>query len=183
MSISIQENLVFKEHLVAFTVTFFAYALKLKLQPNVTIFITSLIFYSPCEKKNYNNIQCGVKKMITKYFKERFFNDCIEFTCFIQKLKNKTRLLCLLIAFEFLDVGEIFSISRRTIVAVVKQLLSEITQSFPRHCTMSGANNWGLYSRHIFSYWLFQVVNIVHIIYIYIYTYYVYLYVFVYIYT
>ena len=107
--------------------------------------------------------------MITKYFKERFFNDCIEFTCFIQKLKNKTRLLCLLIAFEFLDVGEIFSISRRTIVAVVKQLLSEITQSFPRHCTMSGANNWGLYSRHIFSYWLFQVVNIVHIIYIYIY--------------
>ena len=109
--------------------------------------------------------------MITKYFKERFFNDCIEFTCFIQKLKNKTRLLCLLIAFEFLDVGEIFSISRRTIVAVVKQLFSEITQSFPRHCTMSGANNWGLYSRHIFSYRLFQVVNIVHIIYIYIYIY------------
>ena len=79
--------------------------------------------------------------MITKYFKERFFNDCIEFICFIQKLKNKTRLLFLPTAFEFLDVGEFFLISRRTIVAVVKQLLSEITQSFPRHCTMSGANN------------------------------------------
>ena len=78
--------------------------------------------------------------MITKYFKERLFNDCIKSTCFIQKLKNKTRLLCLPIAFEILDV-EMFLISRRTIVAVVKQLLSEITQSFPRHCTMSGADN------------------------------------------
>ena len=68
MSISIQENLrvVFKEDLVAFSLTFFANALRLNLQPNINFFITKVYhLFHHVRRKTATIYKRGVKQIIT----------------------------------------------------------------------------------------------------------------------
>ena len=54
---------VFKKHLVAFSLTFFAYALKLNLQPNINFFkLKSTILFTVREKKPQQYTNRGSNK-------------------------------------------------------------------------------------------------------------------------
>ena len=66
--------MVSKEHLVPFSVTFFAYASELSLQLNINFFITN------GKEKNYIGIQTKSQATITKENEGRFFNDYVEVT-------------------------------------------------------------------------------------------------------
>ena len=66
----------FKEHLVALSDTFFAYALKLNIQPEKSFFMTKVYhFIQDVKRKTTAIYQRGAKPIITKEYKGRFFNN------------------------------------------------------------------------------------------------------------
>ena len=74
-----------KEHLVAFSLTLFAYTSKLSLQSKINFFITNVChFIHHARRKTTIIYKRGVQKIIAKEYKGRFFNDYVEVSCFIQ---------------------------------------------------------------------------------------------------
>ena len=82
MSISIQKNLSsFKEHLVAFSLTFFAHASELNLQHSINFLIAKVYYFTHHAARKTTKIY---KQVITTEYKGRFFNDYVKVTRFIQ---------------------------------------------------------------------------------------------------
>ena len=82
-----------------------------------------------------------VKQIITNDYKGRFFN--VKFICSVQasKVKHAYHAYQMLLSFKasVTYIKKILTL-RLISVSVVKQLSSNITQVFARHCPMSGAN-------------------------------------------
>ena len=76
---SSRTSVVFKEH---FTGCFYVFSIYFESEP--TAYHKLFRNKSPCEKKNYNNMQTRVKQIITKEYKERFVYNHVEASCFTQ---------------------------------------------------------------------------------------------------
>ena len=75
-------SVAFKEHLVAFSPTYFTNASKLKLQPNINFFITKeWHFLHHTRRKTATVYKRGIKQIIAEDYKGRFFKEYIEIIC------------------------------------------------------------------------------------------------------
>ena len=81
MRISIQYNR-------AFSLTFFAYASKMNLQPNINFLANVYHFIHHSRTKTTTIDKRGVKQIITNEYKGRFYNDYVEVICFIKHEKE-----------------------------------------------------------------------------------------------
>ena len=62
----------------------------MNLEPNMHFFITKVLHFIHDVRRRITTIyKRGVKQIIMKEYKGRFFDDCVEFTSFIQAQRGK----------------------------------------------------------------------------------------------